>query len=145
MLKKIILFGLIVVVTWLLFTFVNPELSKKIETTLWIEGTTETIKWVRDDFNTSITETPTLWTLEETYDEVYNGAVEIKNTVTGWIETTKETIDTVRSTLSWAEETYNQAKDWLNQVKETLDKTSEAFDKIKGTIDSVEKITWWWE
>ncbi len=140
--QKVFLVLLIVVVWWVLLTFLKPDTTKQIESSIWIWWVTDSIKWARDNFNNTITDIPSIDTLKETYWEAYSWAIDIKDTITWWVKTTKDTIDDVRSTLSGAQNTYNEAKNTLNEAKETINKTTETFNKLKWTVSEVEKL---WE
>ncbi len=124
--KKIFWVIILLVTAYGVALFMKPAITDWIEETLWFEGFWEKIRWNLGFINKTVTDIPSFW-------EIQSWAIDIRNKVADWINTTKETIDTVRSTLSWAEDTYNKAKDVINETTQTI-------DKIKGTLNDVEKL-----
>ena len=122
--KKILWLIILCVTTYGVLIFLKPEITDWIEKTLWFSWFWEKLRWDLWFINQTVTDIPSIW-------EFQSWAIDIKNKVTHWIQTTKDTIDTVRSTLSWAEDTYNKARDVITETTQTI-------DKIKGTLDDVE-------
>ncbi len=126
--KKILWLIILCVTIYGILIFIQPEITDWIEDVLWFSGFWDKVRGNLWTINETVTDIPSI-------SEFQSWAIDIRNKVTDWIQTTKDTIDTVRSTLSWAEDTYNKAKDVITETTETI-------DKIKGTLDDVE---WLWD
>ena len=124
--KKIFWIIVLLVTVYGIAIFMKPAITDKIESTLWFEGFWEKLRWNLGFINKTVTDIPSL-------SEIQSWALDIRDKVADWIQTTKDTIDTVRSTLSWAENTYNKAKD-------VFDETTQTIDKLKWTLNDVEKL-----
>lgn len=142
--KKIILFLLIILVGYGLTVFLAPQVSNTIDKIIGIEWFSDSIRWWKEVFDEVITDIPTVGDVLDGYESALSGARDVKTTIEGWVETTKDTIDTIRWWAQKAEETYNDAKDTINDAKETFDDLSWKVQQIWEVVESVTNLTWTW-
>jgi len=137
MMKKILLSIFILFIWYILLIFIAPNIAWSIEKFLWIN-------W----FNTNIIETKEKLDKKSinipSTDKLLSWAIDIKNTIINWANTTKEKIDTVRETLSWVQNTYNDVKDWYNNTKTFINSNSWKINKIKTVINNVTELNNTW-
>lgn len=155
MLKKILLLVPCLIILYLVTVFMSPKISSTLEWSLWVPGTTEKIQQWKEKFDDIVTNVPSR-------EEFKSWALDISNTLKGWLDTTKEKIDNVRSTLSWAQDGINETFDKIDTAVETVKDAKESIEKIKnpvenlgelrnnikstvGWIDSQEEPIWSWE
>jgi len=124
--KKIFWLIILLITVYGIGIFLKPTITDWIEKNLWFEGFWEQMRWKLWFINKTVTDIPSLW-------EIQSWALDIKDKITDWIQTTKDTIDTIRSTAWEAEDTYNKARD-------VFDETTETIDKLKWTLNDVEKL-----
>lgn len=132
--KKLILMVLIVLVSYWALVFAMPSLAASIDKAIGMPGLSDSIRGTKSNFDTAITDIPSLW-------EFQSGALDIKNKVTDGINTTKDTIDTVRGWAQKVEDTYNQAKDTFEDAKTVLEDATQKVEQIKWVVDSVSNLT----
>lgn len=124
--KKIFWIIILLITAYGIALFMKPSITDWIEKIIGFEGFGEKVRSNLGFINKTVTDIPSLW-------EIQSWALDIRDKVTDWIQSTKDTIDTVRSTLSGAEDTYNKAKD-------VFDETTQTIDKLKWTLNDVEKL-----
>lgn len=112
-----------VIVSYLSWVFLAPDITKTIEGAVWLSGTTDEIRSFKDSFDDIVTDIPSV-------AEFKSWAIDIGNTVKWWLDSTKEKIDDVRVTLSWAQDTFNNTMDTIDSTIET----------VKWAKDSVQKF-----
>lgn len=110
-------------VTYLLGVFLTPDFTSKIESSIGLSGTTDSIRNFKDGLDEIATDIPSA-------NEFKSGAFDIGNTVRGWLDSTKQKIDDVRVTLSGAKDT----------IDSTFDTFDTAVDTVKSARDTVEKL-----
>lgn len=120
-----------------IFIFLAPETTSKIESTMWFPGITEAVHWGKKTFDNVITDIPSIDEVVDGYESALSWARDVKNTITEWAETTKETIDSIRSWAQKAEETYKEAKETFENAKETLEDVGNQIQKINEVVESV--------
>lgn len=137
MIKKFLLSIIILFIWYILLIFTAPNVAWAIEKFLWIDWFNSSIIELKEIFNEKSTNIPST-------DELLSWAIDIKNTIVDWVDTTKEKIDTVRETLSWVENTYNEIKEWYNEVKNFIDTNSWKIEEIKTVIDTISELNNTW-
>lgn len=134
MIKKFYWILVIIFTLYILLIFKAPNITIGIEKMIGLSWFTEyitTFKWKVDNL-------PSKDDIENRYNEVYSWAVDLKENIQDWINTTKDKIDSVRVALSWAEDTYNKAKDTYDS---TINFIEWANDKLNDVRDSIDKVT----
>lgn len=127
------------IVSYLSWVFLAPDVTKSIEGFVWISGTTDQIRWFKDSFDDVVTDIPSV-------AEFKSWAIDIWNTVKGWLDTTKEKIDDVRVTLSGAQDTFHNAIDTIDSTIDTVKWAKDAVQDFKNSNEWLlklwESITW---
>jgi hypothetical protein len=134
MIKKLILSLIILFVWYILLIFTMPSVASAIEQLLWIGWFNQKVIDIRDSFNNKTTTIPSK-------DELLSWALDLKNNIIDWVDTTKEKIDSFRETMSGVEDTYNDLKDWYNEVKDFIDTNSWKIEDAKEILNTVSDIT----
>jgi len=134
MIKKLLLSIVILFVGYVLLIFSAPNIAWAIEQLLWLDGLNQKIIDFRDSFNDKSTSIPSK-------DELLSWALDLKDNIIEWVDTTKEKIDSFRETMSWVEDTYNDLRDWYNEVKDFIDTNSWKIDDAKEILNTVSDIT----
>jgi len=130
--KKILWLFVLIITIYILLIFKAPNITKKVEKTLWFSWFTEAV-------------TGTKWNLDKTYtnlptkDEAFSWIIDIKNKIINWVNTTKSKIDDVRSAAAWAEKQINQVKKTYNNAINVVKKTNQQIQNTKKTIDNISK------
>jgi len=114
----------------ILLVFNAPILANNIAKILWIWTINNKIIELKDYLNKNSTNIPSR-------DEFISWAIDIKNNVINWVDSTKEKIDSIRITLSWAESKYNNIKKWYDNVQEFVKTNSWTIDDMKNVIEKV--------
>jgi len=142
MLTKIISLLILISVWYWVTVFVAPEIASKIDTAVGFPGFSENITWVKSNIDGIVTDIPSV-------AEFKSGALDIKDTVTNGVATTKETIDSIRGGAQKVESTYNDARDVVENIngkvtdiKNTLDDVGALWNSISNVVntDLVEEI-----
>lgn len=145
--KKIFSIFLILIVSYILIIFKLPNLATYIWESLWIEGFNEFVIVVWEKYNQVVTDLPTQEEVLETYNSTVSWAIEIKDTIVDWLETTKSYVDNIRLTLSWADETIDDISTTISELKENYDDTVEiiwdTMEDINNLKENVEIIADW--
>ena len=134
MFTKLILILLIPAVWYGLTVFTSPELASRIDALVWLPGFSENLRGAKNNFDTAITDIPSV-------SEIKSGALDIKESFTDGVETTKGTIDSIRDGAQQVENTYNDAKETFEDAKEVFDDAAGKVDELKWVVDSVSKFT----
>jgi len=134
MIKKLLLSIVILFIAYVLLIFSAPNIAWAIEQLLWLDGLNQKIIDFRDSFNDKSTSIPSK-------DELLSWALDLKDNIIEWVDTTKEKIDSFRETMSWVEDTYNDLRDWYNEVKDFIDTNSWKIDDAKEILNTVSDIT----
>lgn len=135
MITKIILLLLIPVIWYGMTVFIAPESAQKIDAIIWIPWFSENIRWVKNNLDTLVTDIPSA-------SEFKSWALDIKETVTQWVITTKDTIDTVREWAQKVEETYNQAKDTYDSTKDALNEANRKITEFQSLLNPTLTVSW---
>lgn len=131
--KKILLLILSVFIIYALLVFLSPETSSKIEEMFGFSGTTDKIRNIKTQFDTTVTDVPSP-------QEVKSWALDIRDSLKNGLDLTKWKIDSVRSTLSWAQESFNETMDTIDTTIETVKSAKEAVDKFSEKWDALQQI-----
>lgn len=131
--KKILLFLLCLVILYGLTIFLAPEISSRLEKTIWFSWTTDSIRNFKSQFDDVVTDIPSV-------DEFKTGAEDVKNTLQDWLNTTKWKIDSVRSTFSWAQDTINETFDTIDWAIETVKNARETVDDLSKKTESLQNL-----
>lgn len=142
MIKKIILLCVIIIIGFWISAFQFPSVSRQIEWFIWLDGLTDTLHWIQSQVNQISTDIPSLDEVKQTYTEVYSWALDIKDSVVQWLDTTKESLDGVRKTLSGAEDIYNEAKDTFDSAKQWLGDIQDKLDQAQQVLEAGQQL---WE
>ncbi len=134
--KKLLWLIVIIVTIYILLIFKAPNITTKIEKSLWFSWLTEFV-------------TGTKWNLDKTYtnipskSEAYSWIIDIKNNIINWLDTTKEKIDSVRWAVVWAEkkinevkQTYDKAASFINNANNKLKEAQKTINDISGAINN---------
>ena len=121
------------VVIYGLLMFLLPQATSKFESLIGIPGFTENIRWAKSQFDEVVTEVPSA-------DEFKSGALDIRDTIKGGLDTTKEKIDWVRSTLSSAENTFNDTMDTIDTAVETVNSAKDTVNDLSEKAESLRDI-----
>jgi hypothetical protein len=132
--KKLIALIILILALYGVSVFMFPDVSAKIDNLIGISGLSESIRWSKENIDSTITNIPSA-------SEFKSGALDIKDKVVGWVEATKDTIDTIRSGAQQVEETYNWAVDTYNDIKWSLEDAQEKVEKVQGIVDSFSELT----
>ncbi len=114
--------------------FIAPETASKIDSIVGLPGFSENLRWVKDNFDSAITDIPSV-------DEFKSWALDIKDKFTDGVETTKDTIDSIRDGAQKVENTYNDAKETFEDAKWVFEDATEKVNDLKWVVDSVSKFT----
>jgi hypothetical protein len=132
-----------VIVSYLSWVFLAPDITKTIEGAVWLSGTTDEIREFKNSFDDIVTDIPSV-------AEFKSWAIDIGNTVKWGLNTTKGKIDDIRVTLSWAQDSINNTFDAIDSTiesvkwaKETVQKFNESnewliklWDSIRWTVNT---------
>lgn len=126
MLKKWIwgILAFIVLYVACLFTF--PQQMLSIWEKVWLSGINESIlgtKNMIDEFVES-------FDFQGKYDTTKKNAIEIKQNVESWVQTTKDTIEDIQNKA-------DQAQQLLEDTKQSAQETLDNFGKVKDTLDDM--------
>jgi len=127
---KFILSIIILITSYILLVFNIPVLANNIAKIIWTEKLNNKIIELRDFLNKNSTNIPSK-------NEFISWAIDVKNNVLNWVDSTKEKIDSIRQTLSWAETKYNNIKNWYNDVQEFIKTNSWTINNMKNVIKKV--------
>ncbi len=139
-LKKLSLVILIIVTLFILAVFKLPTLSNTIEWWVWLDGISDTIRWVKTTVDQVSTDIPTKDELKDTYYRAYSWAIDAKDNVEEGITDTKNLIDSFRKTLSWAEAMYNDAKWVYEDTKEVIDDVQDKIETAKDILEDGQEL-----
>ncbi len=131
---------IIFVTVYVLLIFMAPQITSKIEETIWIDGLTESITDFKWNLDESVTDIPTKDELKDAYNKAYSWALEYKEQFDLWVEKTHEKVDDIRDTLKKAEDTYNTVKDSYEQTKQTLENTKKILDESRQALENIQTI-----
>jgi len=128
MFVKLILILLIPTVGYGVTVFAAPEVAGKIDAFVWIPWFSEKIRGSKANFDTVITDIPSL-------NEFKSWALDIKDTVVDGVATTKDTIDSVRGWAQKVEETYNSAVETYDSTKQALDEANRKITEFQSLLN----------
>lgn len=140
MIQKIFWVAVLLSCSYTVGVFYAPEQTDTIAAKIGIEKYNEFVRSFKTTLDDVTTDIPSKDEFLEWGKAALSWALDLKDTVTGGIGTTKETLDSVRSTLSWAEATYNDAKDTFNQAKDFIEWASDKIEQVSQTLNDVEKL-----
>jgi aryl-phospho-beta-D-glucosidase BglC (GH1 family) len=132
---KLILILLIPIIWYGITVFVAPDTASSIDSTLWIPWFSENIRGTKSNFDSAITDIPSL-------EEFKSWALDLKDTVVQWVETTKDTIDSVRWWAQKAEDTFNQAKDTYDSTKDAIDEANRKITEFQSLLNPRATASW---
>lgn len=129
------LFSLLVIVTaWYGATaFIAPETANRIDSVIWMPWLSQKITWFKSNFDDIVTDIPSV-------EEFKSGALDIKETVIDWVNTTKETIDDVRWWAQKIENTYNDAREVVDDLSWKVENIKTALDDVQWLWDSISNV-----
>lgn len=142
MMTKIILLWVMVLTWFWVSAFQFPDITKQIEWVIGLDGLTDTLHWIQWQVNQISTDIPSLDEVKQTYTEVYSWALDIKDSVVQWLDTTKDSLDGVRKTLSGAEDIYYDAKDSFDSAKQWLGEIQDKLDQAQQVLEAGQQL---WE
>jgi len=135
--KKFFLILLIIFVLYIVSIFKLPSFSWFIWNILWIEKFNEFIVSFWTTYNDVVTDIPSKEQVLDTYNKTLSWAIDIKNTIIDWLDTTKWYVDEIRLSLSWSEDKIDEFKQSITDLKDTYDDTKVI---ITETVDTVSEI-----
>ena len=134
-------------VLFVLTVFKAPDLAKSIAELAGYPNLPAKIISIKSTFDWVVTDIPTQEELEKQYNEALSWAIELKDKVVDWVQTTKDTVDDIRETMSWAEqkiedikETYNDAKEFVDEAGKKIEETKKIIEDTSRVINEVQNI-----
>lgn len=127
MIKKILLWFLILIILYGLSVFLFPNIASTIDSIVGAPWFSEKFRGGKESFDTAITDIPQL--------------EEVKDTFVDGVGTTKEKIDTIRSGAQKAQETIEEGKQTFSDAKEVFDDASAKVDQLQGIMNDVKNLT----
>lgn len=150
-LKKIFIILLLIVIWYIALIFYKPYLADSIWKPLWLSNFNLTVNYIKHKFDgTSTGVTSTIFIQSgstnpqpipawiQAVDTAFSWVTEVKNTVLGWLDSTKERIDNIRETVNWVENQYNDAKIKVEETKKIVNDVS----KIANGVSNLANSTW---
>lgn len=125
MLKKLLWFILIIIILYIVFIFVLPEVSDKIWEKIWTLPFHQKVRDLKVKFDEIYTNLPSQEEVKEFYDKTKSWAIDQANNI-------KDKVDDVRQNL-------NEAKD---KYDETVEKINETKDKIEWWLEIIKSFSW---
>lgn len=132
--KKLISLVILILALYGVSVFLAPDIASKIDELVGMSGLSETIRWSKENIDTTITNIPSA-------SEFKSWALDIKDKVINGVETTKDTIDTIRSWAQQVEDAYSGALDTYNSLKWTLENAQDKIEQIQWVVESVSELT----
>jgi len=136
--KKILWILVIIITIYILLIFKAPNITTKIEKSIWFSGFTDFV-------------TGTKWNLDKTYTnipttgEAYSWIIDIKNNIINWLNTTKSKIDDVRVIANSANKNINDIKKTYDNAAKFINKANQKLKDTQKTINNITKAvnnTW---
>lgn len=133
--KKLLSLIILISALYWVSVFLAPNIATKIDSLIWVPWLSDNIRGSKEAIDSTVTNIPSV-------SEFKSWAIDIKDKVADWVETTKDTIDTIRSWAQKVEETYNWAVDTYNDLKWTLEDAQKKVEQIQWVVESVWELTW---
>lgn len=138
MIKKFILFSLIIFILYILALFKLPQFTSIVWNIAWLNWFNEFVLSFKSTFDKTVTNIPS-------QEEFIEWSLELKENVINWVDVTKDKIDDIRETIKWAESKYNDLKETYDETKEFINTNSWKIKEIKETIQKISNLTNTWE
>jgi len=95
------------------------------------------IKW---RYDTVVTDIPSQEELKNQYNSTLSWALELKENIINWVNTTKDKVDSIRESMSWAEQKIDDLKDTYDDAKEFIDETWKKIEETKKIIEDTQAV-----
>lgn len=136
MIKRFILFLIILSIISIILILKNPDIARYIEKNLQITWIVDFVINSKEKLNWGST-----YINVDNIDSVASWALELKNNIIEWWEYIRNWVDTIRDTLSWSYESYTEVKDKIEYLRKKLDENAWMINDIRDTIDSFSWVT----
>lgn len=140
MLRKLFWSVILFVILFILSVFKAPDLAQSIADLAGFPNLPTKIVQAKEKYDQVVTNMPTKEEIENQYNLTISWAIEIKENITNWVQTTKDKVDSLRETMSGAEEKLNELKETYNDAKDFLDETSQKIDQAKQLIEDTQAV-----
>ena len=148
MLKKIFWSAILLFILFILAVFNAPDIASSIANTLGFPNLPKNITSIKWTYDTVVTDIPSKEELEKQYNSTLSWALELKDNLVKWVETTKNKVDSLRETMSWAEqkiddikESYEEAKVFLYETWKKIDEAKKIIEDTQSVIENVKNVT----
>lgn len=148
MLKKLFWSAILLFILFILAVFKVPEVAKSLADMAWYPNLPGKITEMKSTYDDVVTDIPSKAELEYQYNATISWALELKENITVWVQSTKDKVDSLRETMSWAEQTiddlkwtYNDAKDFIDETWKKINETKKIIEDTQAVIDKVKNTT----
>lgn len=147
MLKKIFWTAILLFILFVLAVFKAPEVAKSVANIIGYPNLPESITKLKWTYDQVVTDIPSKEELEKQYNSTISWAIELKENIVNWVQTTKNKVDSLRETMSWAEQkiedlkgSYNDAKEFIDEAGKKIDETKKIIEDTTTVINNVKNI-----
>lgn len=140
MIKKIFWFIVILFVLFILSVFKAPEVAKSIANVAGYPNLPDKILLFKWTYDTVVTDIPSQEELKNQYNSTLSWALELKENILNWVDSTKQTVDSLRETMSWSEQTIEDLKDAYWEAKVFIDDAGKKIEETKKIIEDTTTV-----
>ena len=127
-------------VLFILCVFKAPEVAKSIANVTGFPNLPDKILSFKWSYDTVVTDIPSKQELSDKYNSTLSWALELKENILNWVDSTKETVDSLRETMSWAEQTIEDLKDAYSEAKVFIDDAGKKIEETKKIIEDTTTV-----
>lgn len=140
MIRKLFWSIVLLFILFVLSVFKAPDIAKSIAELAGYPNLPEKIVELKWTYDSIVTDIPTKEELESQYNSTLSWALELKQNIVSWVQTTKDKVDSLRETMSWAEQKIEDIKEWYEDAKQFIDETWKKIDEAKQIIEDTQAV-----
>lgn len=140
MIQKLFWSVILLFILFILAVFKAPDIAKSLADMAWYPNLPEKIIEIKWTYDNVVTDIPSKEELELQYNSTVSWALQLKENIVNWVETTKNKVDSLRETMSWAEQKIEDIKEWYEDAKQFIDETGKKIDEAKQIIEDTQAV-----